>query len=312
MPLTARLSDLSLLLTVRLAFVVGTAVVGRRRIVPAVVQTDSGRYVVVEGVAGADAGMSQRFAQVKEQPAGLVEVLVVVNRNDLGAQQRYETAGLKTHARSDRRSISQVVLRRIDELAADRRHVRVVRNRGNRVRDLTEVDVGHKSNRSIALDVQVALRELKSVLVPGAERVEVGVRLIEVMLVARINQRVDADTKVVRQVFLDVADILFDQAHVLADRGRLRTGRRRRCDGDRLLYLLDLAGCVVGLLLQIADLAGQRVEPLLLAGAGDDGGCGHHLVVMFLLCRCRWICGRWICRPSIRVAQQSNHCDAGD
>jgi hypothetical protein len=65
---------------------------------------------------------------------------------------------------------------------------------------------------------------------------------------------VDADAKVVRQILLDVADILFDQAHVLADRGRLRVGRRRRRDSDRLLYLFNLAGRVVGLLLQMTRL----------------------------------------------------------
>jgi hypothetical protein len=85
-----------------------------------------------------------------------------------------------------------------------------VRNRRNRVGDLAEVEIGHESNRSVALDVQVALRELKAILVPGAVHVDVGVGLIEVVLVARINQRVDADTKVVRQILLDVADILFD------------------------------------------------------------------------------------------------------
>ncbi len=117
--------------------------------------------------------MSQRLAQVEQQAAALVEVLVVVNRNDLGAEQRYEAAGFKTHARSERRGVRQVVLRRIDPLATDRHLVRVVRNGGNRVRDLTDVDVGHESNRSIALDVQVALRELKSILVPRAKDVDV-------------------------------------------------------------------------------------------------------------------------------------------
>src|ERR1019366_167709 len=143
-------------------------------------------------------------------------------------------------ARSDRRRIGQVVLRRIEPLRTNVRGVRVVRGGRNRVRDLAEVEVGHESNGSIAFDVQVALRELESVLVEDSDVIDVAVGLIEVVLVARIDQRVDADTEVVRQVFLDVADILFDQAHVLADRGRLRVGDSRRRDGNRLLYLLDL------------------------------------------------------------------------
>jgi hypothetical protein len=92
---------------------------------------------------------------------------------------------------------------------------------------------------------------------------------------------------------------------VLADRGGLRAGDSRRRDGDRLLYLFNLARCVVGLLLQVAHLARQRVEPLLLGSAGDDGGCRDRLVVMFRR-RCRRFC------PGIRIAQQSNHCDAGN
>ena len=88
-------------------------------------------------------------------------------------------------------------------------------------------------------------------------------------------------------------------------------GSRRLCDDHRCLYLLDLAGSVVGLLLQIAHLARQRVEPLLLAGAGGDGGCGRgdhgggdvSCVVVVVVVGLR---------PGIRVAQQSNHCDAGN
>src|ERR1700730_5997842 len=121
--------------------------------------------------------------------AALVEVLVVVDRNDFGAEQRYETAGFKVHSRSERRRVGQVVLRRIDPLATDKRDVRVVRSSGNRVRDLANVDVGHESNCSIALDVQVALRELESILIPGAEHVDVVDLLVEIMLVARLPHR---------------------------------------------------------------------------------------------------------------------------
>jgi len=120
---------------------------------------------------------------------------------------------------------------------------------------------------------QVALGELESILVEDADVVHVVERLIEVMLVARVDQRVNADTQVVGQVFLDVADILFDQPDMLANRDWLRVCGRGRRDGDRLLDLLDLAGGVGLLLLQIAHLAGQRIESLLFAGA-DDRGCG--------------------------------------
>ena len=135
--------------------------------------------------------MGQRLAQVKQQAAALVVVLVVVNRDNLGAEQRHETAGFEAHTRSERRRIGQVVLRRIDPLTTDACHVRIVGAAGNRVRDLADVDVGHESNRAIALDVQVALGELESVLIPCAERIDVVVGLIEVVLVARINHRVD-------------------------------------------------------------------------------------------------------------------------
>src|SRR5271168_3534603 len=104
---------LVLVVEAQLAFVVGTAVGAGCRIVPSVVQADRGRDVVVKRVAGADTGMGQRLAKVKQQPAALVVVLIVVDRNDFGAQQGYESACLKTDARTEWRGVGQVVLGRI-------------------------------------------------------------------------------------------------------------------------------------------------------------------------------------------------------
>jgi len=103
------------------------------------------------------------------------------------------------------------------------------------------VEVGNESNGSVALDVQIALRELESVLVEHANVIHVAVGLIEVMLVARIDQRMHADAKVVVQILLDGRYVRLGLTYMLADGDRLPSAPGWRNDHLRL-DLFSLAG----------------------------------------------------------------------
>ena len=121
---------------------------------------------------------------------------------------------------------------------------------------------------------------------------------------AEVVRGIAKENDQINRITDDIARIA-GQTNMLADGDRLRIWRSRRGDDHRRLYLFNLAGCVVYLLLQIAHLARKRIESLLLVGTSSSGGCGRSDHVMMAMsssrrCRCGWICR--ICRPHLHVA----------
>ena len=107
-----------------------------------------------------------------------------------------------------------------------------------------------------------------------------GVGLVEVVVVSGIDQAMDMDAEIVRQVLPDVSQVMFDLRDMLADSlGRGVGGRRRH--HNRLLNLLDLSGVLNGFRTQVANLTRQFIHRA--SGWGGRHGrrriSTHHVVM---------------------------------
>ena len=67
---------------------------------------------------------------------------------------------------------------------------------------------------AVFLDVQISLGQLEAVLIPSAQDIGLAIRLVEVVLVARIDQAVDADAEVRREVLLGLHEVVLDHRYV--------------------------------------------------------------------------------------------------
>src|SRR5579875_2836804 len=174
--------------------------------------------------------MSKRLTPGEKQPARLVEVDVVVNRDDFFAQQGYKLAGLQIDAFSNRNRVGQIGLRRIEFLGRGRScGIGVVSGRPQHFRSLAEVQIGHETDSALnrAVDMQIELLQIETVGInvklaelidaAGTAQNRRGVGLIEVKVVSGINQAMDMNAEIIRQILSHAAQLLFHGGDVLAN-----------------------------------------------------------------------------------------------